>query len=113
MNHPYKFHIFNNIVSNNYNNLKLNEDNKDLFHQIFIDACFKGNINKINKLIDKININITDDDGRTALHLAAIEGRINIVKLLLEKGANLIVKIDGIIHLMMKLIKWKTKIIII
>ena len=34
------------------------------------------------------NINVTDDDAETPLHVAAEDGTLEIVKYLVEKGAN-------------------------
>ncbi|CAN1237041.1 Potassium channel KOR2 [Linum grandiflorum] len=42
----------------------------------------------MQELINGVPPNLSDYDKRTALHLASSEGRVGIVRLLLEKGAN-------------------------
>jgi len=53
------------------------------------DLCMTKNIFVINKLLEEgININCLCICGCTAIHFHAIEGNIDIVKFLLEKGAD-------------------------
>lgn len=56
----------------------------------FINAASQGDLEKIRALLafGNIDLNEGDYDHRTALHLAAGEGRLTIVKLLCEAGAN-------------------------
>lgn len=52
-------------------------------------AAHRGELDKITRLLDTgLNVNETDVNGRTALHVAASEGRASIVSYLLERGAN-------------------------
>ena len=56
----------------------------------FINAASQGDVETIRALLEfgNIDLNEGDYDRRTALHLAAGEGRLTIVKLLCEAGAN-------------------------
>lgn len=73
-------HIFHNIISNKVSN-------EDLLKNNFIKLCSEGSLNEIKKIIDKVDVNCSDYDKRTPLHLAAAEGKVEVVKFLLEKGA--------------------------
>lgn len=75
-------HIFHNIISNTISNEELLKNN-------FIKLCSEGKIDDIKKLIDKVDVNCADYDKRTPLHLASAEGRLDVVKLLLDKGAKI------------------------
>jgi serine/threonine protein kinase len=56
----------------------------------FIDAASRGDVEDVEALIrfGSVDLDQGDYDRRTALHLAAGEGRLTIVKLLCEAGAN-------------------------
>jgi adenylate kinase family enzyme len=60
----------------------------------FITAASEGDIEEVRALLEFGNIDLNEDDydRRTALHLAAGEGRSAIVKLLCETGADVNVK---------------------
>jgi ankyrin repeat protein len=59
-----------------------------LFHAVFL-----GDIKIVEKILDEgIDVNITNKDGITPLITAVKNGYTNIVKLLIEKGANVNVK---------------------
>lgn len=58
-------------------------DPEKLLRQCF-DAASRGNIEVIQKLIDKVTVNAQDQSGLTALILAAQKGHENVVKLLLQ-----------------------------
>jgi glutaminase len=76
-------HIFNIMEK------KLSVDYSDellLTHKI-INAASKGNLNELKELeksIDNINFNLSDYDGRTALHLACNEGQYDVIKYLID-----------------------------
>jgi len=75
-------HIFHNIIKNKI----------DLSQSVFtkfLQLCCDGNYDKIIEMIDSIDVNLCDYDKRTPLHLAASEGHIEIVKVLLENGAQI------------------------
>ena len=76
-------HIFHNIISNKI-------DLSDSLIIKFLQNCCDGKINEIENLIHKIDINSCDYDKRTGLHLAASEGHVDTVKLLIEKGAEVL-----------------------
>ena len=54
-------------------------------------APWRGHhLNVVKYLVDQgANLNLTDEDGRTALHLAAKEGNVESVVALIDQGANL------------------------
>jgi ankyrin repeat protein len=53
------------------------------------NLLIEGNISKVKEDIFRgANVDFQDDNGWTALHFASQEGHIEIVRLLLEKGAN-------------------------
>ncbi|OVA14292.1 Protein kinase domain [Macleaya cordata] len=50
----------------------------------------EGDLEGINELLDSgINVNFRDIDGRTALHIAACQGRTDVVELLIRRGAEI------------------------
>ena len=52
-------------------------------------AASKGHLAFLELLLENVDdVNVTDNDGRTALHWAAIFGNSDIAELLLENGAN-------------------------
>ena len=56
----------------------------------FFDAVADADMPRIRSMISgNVPLNISDRDGRTALHLACMEGREEVVKLLIKSRANL------------------------
>jgi len=56
----------------------------------FLDAAEDGDLPGVQRLISLIdNINVVDKNGDTALILAASEGRVEVMKVLLESGADI------------------------
>ena len=54
-----------------------------------ITAASEGDLDEVRMLIeDKVDVNCSDYDKRTALHLSAGEGQYAILKLLLDSGGN-------------------------
>jgi len=55
-----------------------------------ISACVEGDVEEVSSLLEygQIDINSSDYDRRTPLHIAASEGQSEIVQLMCEKGAD-------------------------
>jgi ankyrin repeat protein len=63
--------------------------NLDATMQLLLMAC-KGEAKGVEDLLNKgIDVNSIDLDGRTALHIAAYEGHVKVVKLLLSRKVNM------------------------
>lgn len=73
------------------NGIHLSGLEDEMLVQAMIDATAKGKMDKMIQILssNKININDRDYDNRSALHLASAEGHLNIVKYLVENGANI------------------------
>ena len=56
---------------------------------LLIKAVRENYIEVIELILKKIDVNSKDDDGRTPLHWAALYGHTDIVKELIEAGAEL------------------------
>ena len=80
LNDNMNLHIFHNIISNKI-------DFNDSITNNFIKMCSNGNLKDIQNIIKKIDINFSDYDLRTPLHLAASEGHFEIVEYLIQNGA--------------------------
>jgi ankyrin repeat protein len=57
----------------------------------FLEAVEEGDLDKIKKIFNKpgFNVNVKDKDGNTPLIIASREGHTDIVKVLLDKGADI------------------------
>jgi glutaminase len=56
-------------------------------------AAYQGDLNEICRLVAAgVELDETDYDGRTCLHIAAAEGKIDVVKFLLAKDVNVMPK---------------------
>ena len=86
----FSFHIYDNILSNNNNKVQLNNQHIiDKQFQIYslLHSASIGDLNSIIILYSKnIDLNSSDYDKRTALHLACSEGQIEIIKYLISKN---------------------------
>ena len=51
----------------------------------FIDAANKGDLNTVQSLVDKVNVNSKGSDGCTALWNAAFAGHLDVVKFLVAR----------------------------
>jgi ankyrin repeat protein len=64
-------------------------ENLDSTMQLLFMAC-RGDVKGVEDLLNEgIDVNSIDLDGRTALHIAACEGHVEVAKLLLSRKANL------------------------
>lgn len=64
-------------------------ENLDSTMQLLFMAC-RGDVKGVEDLLNEgIDVNSIDLDGRTALHVAACEGHVDVAKLLLSRKANL------------------------
>jgi len=87
----YSFHIYDNIITEKY---KLILSKKSIYDDQYnihslLTASSIGDINTIIILYSKgTDLNSSDYDKRTALHLACSEGHINVINYLLNKNVN-------------------------
>lgn len=64
-------------------------ENLDSTMQLLFLAC-RGDVKGVEDLLNEgIDVNSIDLDGRTALHIAACEGHVDVVTLLLSRKANI------------------------
>uniref|UniRef100_A0A673N015 Poly [ADP-ribose] polymerase n=1 Tax=Sinocyclocheilus rhinocerous TaxID=307959 RepID=A0A673N015_9TELE len=66
------------------------------FRELF-EACRNGDVSRVKRLVDSVNVNAQDMAGRksTPLHFAAGFGRKDVVEHLLQTGANVHTRDDG------------------
>lgn len=65
-------------------------------HRFLTQSAHKGDLAEIERVVsNNINPNVSDYDGRTCLHIAAAEGRCDILKYLLSCQANVNVSKDN------------------
>uniref|UniRef100_A0A087XJ22 Poly [ADP-ribose] polymerase n=1 Tax=Poecilia formosa TaxID=48698 RepID=A0A087XJ22_POEFO len=71
-------------------------DANGAFRELF-EACRNGDVSRVKKLVDAVNVNAKDMAGRksTPLHFAAGFGRKDVVDHLLQTGANVHARDDG------------------
>ncbi|CAB3407202.1 unnamed protein product [Caenorhabditis bovis] len=66
-------------------------DDRDIPKMELLEAAFNSDLKKIDSLMrdGQVHIDSTDDDDVTALHIAAAMGNTNLVRRLLDYGANI------------------------
>jgi glutaminase len=90
----FNFHNFDNLSRNDSlskcDPRRRKQTTKQQVTTEFLYACMENNMNAIRKLVlSGIDVNVMDYDKRTGLHIAASEGLVELVKYLLENGADL------------------------
>lgn len=90
----YSFHVFDNVLNTKKKAVsKCDVINEELNLYRALTAASNGDINSVRSIYAKgYDLNIGDYDGRTALHLAASEGELEIVEFLLSKNINRLAK---------------------
>ena len=74
------------ISRNDNNNIKM-------LSYLLLDGCYNDNLDIIKECLSKgCDINFQDYDKRTALHIAAEENKKDIIKFLIENGADVTLK---------------------
>ncbi|XP_026481723.1 uncharacterized protein LOC113388568 [Ctenocephalides felis] len=58
----------------------------------FLVAAHEGDLSQVSDLIKKVDINVTDSEGNTALHYAIQNNKVDVVELLLNKNADLYIE---------------------
>ena len=81
-----KYHIFQGIMETLPEMKEHVEETETVLVQRLITAASEGNLGEIKALGERISLDATDYDMRTALHLAAADGHTLVVTYLLEKG---------------------------
>ena len=59
------------------------------FERSIHNACVQGDYKKVLKWLDKVDVDELDRYGYTPLSYACLHGRLNIVSLLIQRGANI------------------------
>ena len=82
------YHIFRHIghINDDDDSCEI-KDNVDYNFYRFMEAIKKNDTEIIKKYINNIDISRSDYDGRTFLHIACSECHLDIINLLLDKGA--------------------------
>ena len=89
-------------------------NNNNLEDTALFDAARKGDLDAIKRLVEqkKVDIKAKYNQGATALHVAAQEGRLEVVKYLVVQGASIEAKSDkGFTALHMALMKGQLEVI--
>ncbi|HEX9971919.1 MAG TPA: ankyrin repeat domain-containing protein, partial [bacterium] len=74
---------------------KMEADNLPINAQLFLET-WRGNLHRVQELIQLgADVNTINDSGVTILMIAAAKGHKDIMKILLDKGANINITSDG------------------
>ncbi|WP_297427469.1 ankyrin repeat domain-containing protein [uncultured Acinetobacter sp.] len=68
------------------------EDDEELHLPELVYWASLGNVEEVNKALEHSDVNTTDEEGYSALHAAAENDALEVVKLLVGKGANVAYK---------------------
>jgi glutaminase len=88
----FNFHSYDSLIKNvNKTNPRIKKNEAHISKPLFLCwAAYQGDLDEIKRLVaDDIDINITDYDGRTALHLAAAENYAHVVNYLVCKNVDI------------------------
>jgi glutaminase len=90
----FNFHTFNSALESRVKNITKDHIYTHSFNKFLLfEASSKNDLETIKRLFaEKIDINIQDYDGRTALHIAASNNCYNVVKFLLDNRADIAIK---------------------
>ena len=87
----YKYHIFHSVTHSEEQGLIPEEDASKV--QKLISAAAQGELERIRELVFQgVNLESSDYDGRTPLHLAAVNGLVEVVRYFVEYGVDKEVK---------------------
>ena len=71
------------------NATKLTQMQQDELNNKLLSAAINGDINSVREsIVNGADVNAKDNDGKTALHWAAWDGKVDITTFLIEKGAD-------------------------
>lgn len=74
---------------------RLSETNRNHMKEQFFQAANQGNVTMINTLLSEgIDINVTDERGRTAAMIATYANQLETVRILIEKGTDINIQDD-------------------
>jgi glutaminase len=76
------YHIFRHIGK-----IEQEHTNIDVAFYSCMDAIVRDDIEKLRAYLNNVNIGRTDYDNRSLLHIACSEGKIDMIKMLIDKGA--------------------------
>lgn len=82
----FNVHIFDsNCEMKKKNIIRKDYLNKSLLGFFLLEACKNNDLNTINEVLNKgCDINFSDYDNRTALHIACAEGHVEVIKILVK-----------------------------
>jgi Ankyrin repeats (3 copies)/Ankyrin repeat len=65
------------------------QDEADPPYEAFFRACQSGDVNALTAVLDSVDVNHLASPGVTGLHVAACNGHVEVVRLLLDTGADI------------------------